>query len=158
MLSDTAPSFRFYEKYPDCLYNPLNPSAWREEEARIALDGSDAANTRWIRTVLSLSLHDRSVLSDLVESTSIVPARLTAVRDEVLADPPWNVEDQLESIGCPTLVLCGRHDTQCPLRWSELIHDRVPDSKLVVFEGSTTTRSRRSLNRSDRPSARSSMR
>jgi ABC-type branched-subunit amino acid transport system permease subunit/pimeloyl-ACP methyl ester carboxylesterase len=136
VLSDTAPSYRFYED-PDCLYNPLNPSAWREEEARIALDGSDAANTRWLRTVLSLSLHNRSVLSDLVESTDIVPARLTAVRDEVLADPPWNVEDQLASIGCPTLVLCGRHDTQCPLRWSELIHDRVPGSKLVVFEGSS---------------------
>jgi ABC-type branched-subunit amino acid transport system permease subunit/pimeloyl-ACP methyl ester carboxylesterase len=136
VLSDTAPSYRFYED-PDCLYNPLNPSAWREEDARIALDGSDAANKRWIRTVLSLSLHNKAVLDDLVETTNIVPERLTAVRDEVLADPPWNVEDQLVTIRCPTLVLCGRHDTQCPLRWSELIHDHVPGSELVVFAGSS---------------------
>jgi pimeloyl-ACP methyl ester carboxylesterase/branched-subunit amino acid ABC-type transport system permease component len=135
VLSGTAPSYRFFED-PDCLYNPLNPVAWREEEARNALDGSDAASKRWIRTVLSLSLHDRSVLDDLVEHSDIVPERLMAVRDEVLADPPWNVEAELGSIRCPTLVLCGRHDTQCPLRWSELIHQRVAGSELVVFEDS----------------------
>jgi proline iminopeptidase len=135
VLSDTAPSYRFYED-PDCLYNPLNPSAWREEEARNALDGSDAANKRWIRTVLSLSLYDRSVLADLVEHSDIVPERLMAVRDEILADPPWNAEDQLDTIDTPTLVLCGRHDTQCPLRWSELISNRVAGSELVVFEES----------------------
>jgi ABC-type branched-subunit amino acid transport system permease subunit/pimeloyl-ACP methyl ester carboxylesterase len=135
VLSDTAPSYRFYED-PDCLYNPLNPSAWREEEARNALDGSDAANKRWIRTVLSLSLYDKSVLADLVEHSDIVPERLMAVRDEILADPPWNAEDQLDTIDTPTLVLCGRHDTQCPLRWSELISDRIAGSELVVFEES----------------------
>lgn len=135
VLSGTAPSYRFFED-PDCLYNPLNPVAWREEEARNALDGSHAASKRWIRTVLSLSLHDKSVLDDLVEHSDIVPERLMAVRDEVLADPPWNVEAELGSIRCPTLLLCGRHDTQCPLRWSELIHERVAGSELVVFEDS----------------------
>jgi ABC-type branched-subunit amino acid transport system permease subunit/pimeloyl-ACP methyl ester carboxylesterase len=135
VLSGTAPSYRFFED-PDCLYNPLNPVAWREEEARNALDGSDAASKRWIRTVLSLSLHDKAVLDDLVEHSDIVPERLMAVRDEVLADPPWNVEAELGSIRCPTLVLCGRHDTQCPLRWSELIHEGVAGSELVVFEDS----------------------
>jgi len=54
----------------------------------------------------------------------------------VLGDPPWDVEDELAEIRCPTLIMCGRHDTQCPLPWSELMHDRIPDSELAVFEGS----------------------
>jgi ABC-type branched-subunit amino acid transport system permease subunit/pimeloyl-ACP methyl ester carboxylesterase len=135
VVADAAPSWRFFED-PDCIYNPLHDQAWREEEARLALDGSDVATRRWLRTVLSLSLHDRSVLDALVASTDIVPERLSAVRDEVLADPPWDVEDDLASIACPTLVPCGRFDTQCPLRWSELIHERIGGSELVVFEGS----------------------
>jgi proline iminopeptidase len=135
VIAGSAPSWRFYED-PDCIYNPLHAEAWREEEARLALDGSEEATKRWLRTVISLSVHDRTVLDDLVESSSIVPERLAAVRDEVLADPPWDLEDELASIRCPTLVLSGRYDNQCPPRWSELMHERIPDSELVRFERS----------------------
>jgi proline iminopeptidase len=40
-----AASWRFLED-PGCIYNPEHPEAWREEEARLALDGSEQANKR----------------------------------------------------------------------------------------------------------------
>jgi proline iminopeptidase len=58
------------------------------------------------------------------------------VRDEVLGDPPWDVEDELAAVRCPALVVSGRYDTQCPPRWSELIHERIAGSELVRFERS----------------------
>jgi proline iminopeptidase len=135
LVADSAPSWRFYED-ADSIYNPLHPDAWREEEARLALDGSDSATRRWVRTLLSLGLRNRTPLEELVQTTRIVPERLRATREEVLADPQWDVEDDLDSIRCQTLIICGRHDRLFPLRWSELMHERIPNSQLVVFEHS----------------------
>ncbi|WP_053073874.1 hypothetical protein [Bacillus sp. LL01] len=36
----------------------------------------------------------------------------------------------------PTVVYGGRYDAQCPLVFSEEIHNSLPHSKLVVFEES----------------------
>jgi proline iminopeptidase len=37
---------------------------------------------------------------------------------------------------CPTLLIVGRHDPQTPVRVSRALHQRIPDSQLVVFERS----------------------
>lgn len=36
----------------------------------------------------------------------------------------------------PTLLIVGRHDPQTPLAVSKALHDRIPDSRLCVFERS----------------------
>ena len=42
----------------------------------------------------------------------------------------------LTRIACPTLVVCGRNDALTPLAYAEEIAAAVPDSRLVVIDGS----------------------
>jgi proline-specific peptidase len=51
--------------------------------------------------------------------------------DGNLAD--WDRVDRLHEIRVPTLITVGRHDELTPA-CSEQIHERIPDSRLVVFE------------------------
>ena len=50
--------------------------------------------------------------------------------------PGYDVLDRLGEIRCPVLVTVGRHDWIVPVSESEAIAERVPDSRLVVFESS----------------------
>jgi proline iminopeptidase len=45
----------------------------------------------------------------------------------------WDRVDRLHEIKVPTLITVGRHDELTPA-CSEQIHERIPNSKLVVFE------------------------
>ncbi|MET7511877.1 alpha/beta hydrolase [Streptomyces sp. NPDC005480] len=42
----------------------------------------------------------------------------------------------LKELDVPTLIVAGRHDVICGVRWSEELHDLIPDSQLVVLENS----------------------
>ena len=70
----------------------------------------------------------------MVEQSAISPARLDAIRTELIG--VWDREDDLGSIAVPTLIGVGRYDTQCPIAASELMANRTPDATLVVFEHS----------------------
>ncbi|WP_114747205.1 alpha/beta fold hydrolase [Falsibacillus pallidus] len=48
----------------------------------------------------------------------------------------FDVTRKLAFISAPTLIICGRYDVQCPLMYSEEMHEGIPASKLVVFENS----------------------
>ncbi|SEO26931.1 proline iminopeptidase [Amphibacillus marinus] len=50
--------------------------------------------------------------------------------------PNFNLVNDLEKIKVPTLVTVGRHDWITPVICSEIIADKVPQSKLVIFENS----------------------
>jgi proline iminopeptidase len=128
-----AASWHFLED-PNCLYNPAHPEAWREEQARNALDGSEEAGKQWLRTVLELSLQRKELLDGIVEASAISPPRLAAIRDELIG--VWDREDDLPTIAVPALIGVGRHDTQCPIAASELMAERIPNATLVVFEDS----------------------
>lgn len=43
--------------------------------------------------------------------------------------------ETLRAVRVPTLVLCGAEDRLCPLERHTLMHDLLPDSKLMVIEG-----------------------
>ena len=128
-----AASWRFLED-PACIYNPAHPEAWREEAARSALDGSDEADARWIRTVLDLSLERKELVDRLARATSISAARLERVREELVGR--WDREGELAGLAMPALIACGRNDTQCPVSASVLMADRLPQGRLVIFERS----------------------
>jgi pimeloyl-ACP methyl ester carboxylesterase len=51
-----------------------------------------------------------------------------------LRDRP-DQQETLRAVTVPTLVLCGRHDTLCPVERHELMHALVPGSDLIVVEG-----------------------
>ena len=46
------------------------------------------------------------------------------------------VEDRLDEVASPTLVLAGRHDRTCVVQAAEATAAGIPDSELVVFERS----------------------
>ena len=135
VLGGGTASWRFYED-PFSIYSPTHAEAWREEAARRALDGSTAAERAWLQTVLELSLRKRRLLTGLVRSTSVSASRLGALRDELLGDPPWDIESRLEEIEAPSLVLAGSHDRQIPLSFARVLCERLPHAELVLFEAS----------------------
>jgi proline iminopeptidase len=47
-----------------------------------------------------------------------------------------SVEDRLDEITHPVLVLAGRHDRTCSVAAAQAIADGIPDSELVIFERS----------------------
>jgi proline iminopeptidase len=47
-----------------------------------------------------------------------------------------SVEDRLDEITHPVLVLAGRHDRTCSVAAAQAIADGIPDSELVIFEHS----------------------
>ena len=50
--------------------------------------------------------------------------------------PQYDVRDQLVNITVPVLIICGRHDWITPVSQSLLMHDKLPNSELVIFENS----------------------
>lgn len=42
--------------------------------------------------------------------------------------------DLLDSIRCPTLVLCGAEDELCPVEYHELMASRIPDATLNIVD------------------------
>ena len=88
--------------------------------------------------MLSLSLHNKAVLDDLVETTKC-PCPSASRRSATRSWPirPGTSRTSSGRSAVPTLVLCGGRDTQCRWRSQLLIHDHVPGSELVVFAGSS---------------------
>lgn len=50
--------------------------------------------------------------------------------------PRFDIRSRLGEIKTPTLVVVGRHDLICPVEDSVEISEGIPNSELVVFEGS----------------------
>ena len=46
----------------------------------------------------------------------------------------WDLTPRLGEISAPTLILVGRDDFVCPPSQAEIMHQRIPDSELVVLE------------------------
>lgn len=51
---------------------------------------------------------------------------------------PHVVDDRadLGSLTVPTLVVVGRHDVICGVRWAEELHRLIPGSELLILENS----------------------
>jgi pimeloyl-ACP methyl ester carboxylesterase len=43
--------------------------------------------------------------------------------------------DTLRGVDVPTLILCGRDDTLCPVSRHELMAELIPDARLEIIEG-----------------------
>ncbi|RIW39005.1 alpha/beta hydrolase [Bacillus salacetis] len=49
----------------------------------------------------------------------------------------FDVTRKLKLVTAPALIICGRHDVQCPLEYSIEMAEGIPDSELIVFENSS---------------------
>lgn len=148
IVNGSAPSWRYIEE-PDCGYNPANErgAAMRATLARMREPGAGPEVARdWGRQIMELSIHRRDVLERYLArgSLGISPRRLARVVQEVRGvdangrprGTPYDVTDRLDEILVPTLITCGRHDPQCPIHQSELIHAGIRGSRIVTFEDS----------------------
>jgi ABC-type branched-subunit amino acid transport system permease subunit/pimeloyl-ACP methyl ester carboxylesterase len=135
VLVGVPPSWRFFE-HPASILSPTHPDAWREEGARRALDGSDSATRSWLSLLLQADVRNPAVRSRVLDSANVSVPALAAFRDELLGEPPWDVESRLGEIRCPVLVVAGRRDAQVPLQFSKLLADKLAGGELAVFESS----------------------
>lgn len=49
----------------------------------------------------------------------------------------WEAGDELRRINVPTLILVGENDTLVPPRFSRMLHEAIPDSKLLIIENAS---------------------
>jgi len=50
--------------------------------------------------------------------------------------PKYDLREQLRNIEIPVLIICGRHDWITPVSQSQILHEKLPQSELVIFEES----------------------
>ncbi|MCJ0930531.1 alpha/beta hydrolase [Virgibacillus halodenitrificans] len=123
----------------DCIYNSNHPKFFRMQELNetlkcsdLTLDKRNALKTE--RTKLSLyepENYDALFSRDIIKGISAI--RMDFFNREVQV---YDVTKKLELISCPTLIICGRYDVQCPVKYSIEMHDGIANSKLVIFEKS----------------------
>ncbi|WP_406686633.1 alpha/beta fold hydrolase [Rossellomorea vietnamensis] len=123
----------------DCIYNEVHPDFSRMQDLIEALKQSDLSLEE--RKALSvertkLSLHKPERYRELFSldiHKGMSAARMNFFIRELQI---YDVTRKLEFIRVPTLIMCGRFDVQCPLKYSIEMSEGVPDSRLVIFERS----------------------
>jgi pimeloyl-ACP methyl ester carboxylesterase len=132
VLIGAAASHRFLN---GSLYDPSHPRAAQVAAARPLAMGDPADRKRFAETMFDLSVADP-------QATPVPPGwtdqeismpRMMAFMGEL---PRFDLEARLRSITCPTLVLVGAHDPQCPPIHSRRIAGSIPHAQLHVFERS----------------------
>lgn len=76
----------------------------------------------------------RGEFEELLSASMVSPDHLRYHQQADL--PTYDVLDDLPKISCPTLILAGEHDPICPPKFSKVMDDAIPGSKLMVFEDS----------------------
>jgi proline iminopeptidase len=148
IVNGSAASWRYVQE-PDCVYNPSNAAGaeMRAVQMKMSQPGADPSYAKeWGRLVTRLSIHRTDALERFMaqRALGISPRRLTRVVQEVRGvdaqfrpnGAPYDVVARLGEIELPTLITCGRHDPQCPIRQSEIMHAGIRGSRFVAFEHS----------------------
>ncbi len=76
----------------------------------------------------------RGEFEELLSASKMSPDHLRYHQQVDLRE--YDVLDDLPKISCPALILAGRHDPICPPKFSQVMDDAIPESKLMVFEDS----------------------
>ncbi|MFP7299222.1 alpha/beta fold hydrolase [Neobacillus niacini] len=124
---------------PECIYNRNHPKYKVMQELLEALKNPDLSAERRNklsneRTKLSLYKPDRfNDYFNLNIRKKISASRLNYFNREIQL---FDVTRKLTLISSPALIMCGKHDVQCPLPYSLEMNEYIPNSKLVVFDNS----------------------
>ncbi|MBE7102503.1 alpha/beta hydrolase [Bacillus cereus] len=126
-----------YTETPFCIYHPEHPQFHYMQELIEDLKSPHLTNeerkelsTR--RTKLSLYNHENynSYFYKPIQKT-MSASRMNAFSQEY---PTFDLRKYLPSIKTKTLIMCGRHDVQCPIQYSIEIHEGIRNSIFVPFE------------------------
>lgn len=124
---------------PDCIYNKNHPNYNRMQELMEALKQADLPSEKRLELSTErtkLSLYDPEKFNELFNLNirkKISAARLNFFNREIQI---FDVTKKLKLISSPTLIMCGKHDVQCPLPYSIEMNKGILGSKLVVFNHS----------------------
>lgn len=126
-----------YTETPDCIYHPDHPKFQYMQDIieelklpHLTPEVRSALSAK--RTTLSLYKPENFKLyfSKPIYKTMAV-SRMNAFAKEY---PQFDLRHQLSSIAVKTLIICGKHDVQCPLEYSIEIHKGIPNSIFIPFE------------------------
>jgi proline iminopeptidase len=129
-----------YMEHRDSIYSIKNPANKRLKEILSILKSSDSTREERMqagREWTEMSLFDPGRFDEYFSKPSsgkVVQQRLDYFSYEEL--PSFDIRQAISKINTPTIVYCGRHDSQCPFVFSEEIHHLIPASKFYVFENS----------------------
>src|SRR5439155_10727518 len=102
--------------------------------ARRSLDGSERATRVWLSVLLAADVRDTGVRSRLIEGARVSVPGISAFRDDLLGEPPWDVEARLGDIRCPALVIAGARDAEVPRPLPNLLPAQFPPVGSFVLE------------------------
>ncbi|RAZ81397.1 alpha/beta fold hydrolase [Planococcus halotolerans] len=123
----------------NCIYNEQHPQFEKMQELmenlkQPGLSAEEKSSLKIQRTKLSLANpenYDDYFANDIRKELSAV--RLNFFSRELHV---FDVTRKLGLITAPTLIMCGKHDVQCPLEYSVEMNELIPGSTLAVFDDS----------------------
>jgi proline iminopeptidase len=133
ILSGTTPALDYGEEIEA---NARRKGATPEQlEALEASADNDAESWRLWKIIEPLYFHTFDAdLAERVMGKTILSAEAGKVGDAITEE--WDLTAHLGEISVPTLILVGRDDFVCPPSQAKILHERIPDSELVIFEKS----------------------
>jgi proline iminopeptidase len=133
ILLDTAPTLDYAEEIEA---NARRKGATQEQlEALDASAEDDAEYWRLWKMIEPLYFHTFDAdLAERVLGKMIVCVEASEAGEAITEE--WDLTPRLGEISAPTLILVGRDDFITPLSQAKIMHERIPNSELVVFERS----------------------
>jgi pimeloyl-ACP methyl ester carboxylesterase len=97
----------------------------------------DGIKNNFEETVQSITrfAYSRKVSSDLIERgiSNMIGCRPEVLYGDFLACDRFDLMNDIEKMDLPALVLCGNEDELTPVKYSQLLHQRIKGSKLEIF-------------------------
>ncbi|HFF3191968.1 alpha/beta hydrolase [Bacillus cereus] len=128
-----------YTETPFCIYHPEHPQFHYMQQLIENLKSPHLTNEE--RKELStkrtkLSLYKPENYNSYFDKP--IKKTMSAIRMNAFAHeyPAFDLREHLPSIQTKTLIICGRHDVQCPLQYSIEMHKGIRNSTFVTFEES----------------------
>jgi proline iminopeptidase len=133
ILLDTGPGGNG-DRWEEIEANARRKGATQEQlDALGASDENEADFWRTLNLIAPLYFHTFDAdLAERVLGKTIVS--LEAAEADYAIDGGWDLTPRLGEISAPTLILVGEDDFICPPSRAKIMHDRIPNSELVIFE------------------------
>ncbi|PFA69169.1 alpha/beta hydrolase [Bacillus sp. AFS015802] len=129
-----------YMEHQDSIYCDKNPDNDRLKEIVSVLKSEDVSKEELVqagREWAEMSLYDPERYEDYFSKPSsgkVAQKRLDYYSNTELST--YDIRENISEITTPTIIFCGKYDSQCPFVFSEEIFHLVPNSSFYIFENS----------------------
>ena len=140
LLVCSASASKDYAKHEKCIYNSQNPLNKKLIDQMSIINNPQSSKEQRIRAVReweNMSLfrpENYDKYFSKPSSGKTVSKRLDYFSKTDIAN--YDIKEEIIKIFTPTLVCCGKFDSQCPLDFSLEIHNLLSNSKLFIFKES----------------------